>query len=271
MRLSLPIVVGGGLYLALGGLLALVMPERRFIPAPREQRSSWQQMAHTLRAGLRMVRQRPVLLNVLTIAALFGVFYAGFGRLWQYHLLRSFAFPPLSLPLLGTLAPVVWFGVIETVIALSSVVGIEVVKRRVDTTSHHGVAWALFAVQGLVVAGVVGFALAGQFALALAALWLITTATGPRIPLEQAWMNQNLDASVRATVFSLRGQVEALAAIVSGPLLGALATAFITRQALMLGGLILAPTLLLYARSARRDTPTVAPIVSDVGLPAPPQ
>jgi DHA3 family tetracycline resistance protein-like MFS transporter len=253
VSLGLPIVIGGALYLALGVALALVMPESHFTPAPREDRSSWQQMGHTLRAGVRVVRQRPVLLNMLGIAALFGVFYAGFGRLWQYHLLHAFTFPTLSVPILGRLASVTWFWIIEAVIALTSVVGIEVARRHVDTTSHGGVAWALFAVTGAQVAGVVVFALAGQFAVALAAFWLVTVAGGPRIPLEQAWMNQHLDASVRATVFSLRGQVDTLAAILGGPVLGAIATDFTTRHALVAAGLILAPALLLYVRGARRE------------------
>lgn len=262
VRLGLPIVVGGGLYVALGGVLALVMPEHHFTPAPREDRDSWQQMRHTFVSGLRQIRARPVLLNVLGVAALFGVFYAGFGRLWQYHLLHTFTFPPLVVPGLGRLAPVVWFGIIEIVIALTSVLGIEVAKRRVDTSSHAGVAWALIAVNACELVGVVGFALAGQFVLALAALWLVTTAAGPRLPLEQAWMNQNLESSVRAMVFSLRGQVDALAAIAGGPILGALATDRGTRVALTVAGLLLLPTLLLYARVARRDR---HPIATDSG------
>lgn len=259
VRLNLPLAVGGGLYIVLCVVLALVMPERHFTPAPHEDRSSWQQMGHTLRTGVRVVRRRPVLLSVLGIAALIGVFDAGFGRLWQYHLLHSFTFPKL-----GGLAPVVWFGVIETVIALTSVVGIEVAKRRVDTTSHRRVAWALCAVDMLIARGAAGFAVAGQFGLALAAFWIVTTAAGPRRSLEQAWMNQHLDAGVRATVFSLRGQVDALAAIVGGPVLGAIADAFSTRAALVVAGLILAPAALVYARSARRDQP-LAPAITPEG------
>jgi DHA3 family tetracycline resistance protein-like MFS transporter len=133
------------------------------------------------------------------------------------------------------------------------------------------VAWALVAANACELLGVVAFALSGQFALALAALWLITAAGGPRIPLEQAWMNQNLDASVRATVFSLRGQVDALAAIVGGPILGAIATSGGTRVALVAAGVLLAPTVLLYARAAGRQQPLVvaaeAPaLVDDAGL-----
>jgi DHA3 family tetracycline resistance protein-like MFS transporter len=113
-------------------------------------------------------------------------------------------------------------------------------------------------VQSLMVAGVLGFAVASRFALALAAFWLVTMASGPRMPLEQAWMNQNLDAQVRATVFSMKGQVQALAAIAGGPVLGAIATAYTTRPALIASALALSPALLLYARAARYGRPLAA-------------
>ena len=248
VRLNLPIALSGGLYLAFGLVLAVVMPERRFTPSSRVGLSPWRQMQQTLHAGARLVRWQPVLLSILGIGALYGVFGEGFGRLWQYHLLHAFSFPSL-----GRFPPIIWFGIIEAVIAVTSVVGIEIARRRIDTNSHRAVAWALFTVTALTIAAVMAFALARQFALALAALWLITTVQGPHIPLVQAWMNQHLDSSVRATVFSLRAQVQALAAIVGAPLIGAFATAFTTRPALLVSGLILAPALLLYARSIRRD------------------
>ncbi len=212
-------------------------------------------MSHTLHAGVRLVRIRPVLLTVLGVAAFYGMFTAGFDRLWPYHLLHSFTFPSL-----GVLTPLVWFCIIEAGIVVTNWIGIEVVRRCIDTNSHSAVAWALFVVDGLQIAGVIGFALTGQFVLALVAFWLYTTVVGPRAPLEQVWMNQNLDSSVRATVFSLRGQVNAIAQIAGGPMLGVIATAFSTRIALIAAGIILSPALLLYARIVRRNKPLAAPI-----------
>lgn len=259
VRLNLPIALSGGLYLALALALAVVMPERHFTPSARADLAPWRQMQSTLRAGARLVRWHPVLLSILGIGALYGVFGEGFGRLWQYHLLHAF-----TIPALGHFPPIIWFGIIETVIALTSALGIEVARRRIDTNSHRAVAWALFIVTALTIAAVAVFALAGQFALALAALWLMTTVQGPHIPLVQAWMNQHLDSSVRATVFSVRGQVSALAAICGAPLIGAFATTFTTRPALLLSGLILAPALLLYARTMRRDKPLVVASAAEV-------
>lgn len=258
ISLNLPIVLGGCLFIVLSIVLALIMPERHFIPAPREGRSTFQQMHRTLGASVRLLRLRPVLLTILGIAAFYGMFMAGFDRLWPYHLLHHFTFPSL-----GGLTPPVWFCIIEAGIVITNWIGIEIVRRSVDTNSHREVSWAMFLVDGLQVGGVIGFALADQFFLALMIFFLFTTDAGPRVPLEQAWMNQNLDSSVRATVFSLRGQVNAVAQIGGGPLLGLVATLFNTRVGLIAAGVILSPVLLLYAHTMLHTKPLVSAIEQD--------
>ena len=247
LRLNLPIILGGGLLIVLSIVLAVFMPEHHFVPIPREDRSTWQQMVHTFRRGVQMARLRPVLLTILSIAVFTGIFSAGFDQMWQYYLLHSFTFPAL-----GGLASVTWFTLIEASIVVTNICGIEIARHFVDNNSHRSVALTLFMIDGLSVIGIIGFAVAGQFFLALGAFWLMTTVRGPRLALEQVWMNQNLDADVRATVFSLLGQIYAIAQIVGGPALGVIATTFSTRVALIASGLILLPTLLLYARTIRQ-------------------
>jgi DHA3 family tetracycline resistance protein-like MFS transporter len=66
-------------------------------------------------------------------------------------------------------------------------------------------------------------------------------------PLATAWANQSLEPSVRATVFSMQSQADALGQIIGGPILGALATAFTLRAGLVGAGLILLPALFLLA------------------------
>ena len=73
-------------------------------------------------------------------------------------------------------------------------------------------------------------------------------------------MNQNLDTSVRATLFSLRGQVNALAQIVGGPILGLIATGVSSRFSMIVAGTVLAPTLLLYAWTLRSDKIVPVPV-----------
>lgn len=264
--LNLPLLLGGSLFMALSITLALIMPERQFTrktfavegTGAMEQPASFQRdtlrhMSRTLQASLLLLRLRPVLLTILGIGAFYGMFTAGFDRLWPYHLLHSFSFPAL-----GGLTRVVWFCIIEAGIVVTNGIGIEIVRRCVATDSHSAVARAMCIVDGLLIVCVICFALAGQFMLALTVFWLFTTAAGPRAPLEQAWMNQHLETDVRATVFSLRGQVNAIAHIVGGPLLGVIATLYSTRLALIIAGVLLAPALLLYMRTIHRGGPLVS-------------
>ena len=251
--LNLPIVLGGSLLLLLGAILAIVMPERHFTPIAHEGRNSFQQMGHTLRAGVNLIRMRPVLLTILGVTVFYALFSIGFDRLWPYYLQHQF-----TLPALGQLSPFVWFCIIEAGIVATNWLGIEIARRTVDTNSHRSVALALFLIDGLQVVCILGFALAGQFYLALALFWLFTIDAGPRMPLVQAWMNQNLTSGVRATVFSLQGQVRAIVQIAFGPVMGIIAASFGTRTTLIVSALVILPSLPLYVYTLRRKKPIAA-------------
>ena len=250
IRLNLPLVLGGILFIALSILLVFVMSEHSFVPAPRENRNTFQQVGYTLSIGIRLIQVRPVLFAILGVAVFSGAFSAGFDQLWNYHLLHNFTFPAL-----GGLTSVTWFSVIEAGIVITQFCGISIVKWLVDTNNRRTVVFAQFVISSIAVASVIWFALAGQFVLALFAFFLFTTARGPSLSLEQVWMNQHLDSSIRATLFSLRGQVSTVAQIVGGPLLGLIATGISSHVAMIVAGIVLAPTLLLYAWTLRDDKP----------------
>jgi DHA3 family tetracycline resistance protein-like MFS transporter len=63
------------------------------------------------------------------------------------------------------------------------------------------------------------------------------------IPLYQAWVNQKLDSSSRATVFSISSQVDAFGQIGGGPLSAFVASRFSVIGALLLSGFLLLPAL----------------------------
>ena len=241
IRINLPLVLGGSLFIALSILLVFVMSEHAFVPAPRENRNTFQQVGYTLRIGRQLVRVRPVLLAILGVAAFSGAFSAGFDQLWNYHLLHNFTLPPI-----GGLTSVTWFSVIEVCIVITSFCGISLVKWLVDTNNLRAVVITQFGINCIAIASVIWFALAGQFALALFAFFLFTTVRLPSLTLEQVWMNAYLDSNVRATLFSLRGLVSAIAQIIGGPLLGLIATGINSRVAMISAAIVLAPTLLLY-------------------------
>jgi len=70
--------------------------------------------------------------------------------------------------------------------------------------------------------------------------------------LSHAWTNQNLKPHVRATVFSMCSQANAVGQIAGGPILGVIASVLAVRVSIVASGLILIPTLFLYYYSLRR-------------------
>ena len=248
IRLNLPILVAGLLFAGLGTFALLAMSEHGFTSARREGSSSRQSLVHTLRGGLETVRLKPVLITILAIGTIAGMSSEGFDRLWPVIFLEKLHFPSL-----GRLDPVVWFGIINAVARLLTIAVAEVVRRRLDSTSHLAVAWTLFGMYALLEAGVVLFAMAGNFALALGTYWTVYLLRRTNEPLFIAWVNQSLEPSVRATVLSLNTQMDAMGQIAGGPLFGVIAKFVSVRVAVMTAALLLSPALLLFVRTVRRD------------------
>ncbi|HET8630464.1 MAG TPA: MFS transporter [Thermomicrobiales bacterium] len=264
LRLNLPVVVGGLCYFALAAFLAVAMPERGFRPAPRGERGSWRAMADTARAGGRAVRHSPLLVTILALAAFYGMSSEGFDRLWRDHFLDDFVFPSL-----GALQPVVWFGIISAIGTVLGIGAVEGARRWVRTDSHQGMARTLFVLNVLRIAGMLVFALAGNFALALAAYLVAAALRQANVPLYYAWLNRAIDSKVRATVLSLSGQVDALGQIGGGPVIGALGTAVSLRAAIAAAGAVLSPALLLYARAIRQDRAAQPAVEEASAVPEP--
>jgi DHA3 family tetracycline resistance protein-like MFS transporter len=244
----IPIVLGGALLMGVGLMLILIMPETGFKPAPRENRNTFQSMVHTFKGGLRLVRGKPALINILTIGLILGLYSEGFDRLWTPHLLND-----ITLPAIGNLQPVVWFGLIR---AVSMVLGIgvtEIARRRIDTNTHGPVARAMLILLTGMVAGLLTFAVTGQFVIALIAFWGFSSMRQTVGPLYTAWVNQHTESSVRATVISMSSQIDALGQILGGPIVGAIGLALGIPVALTISAVILATALPLLIRTIRID------------------
>jgi DHA3 family tetracycline resistance protein-like MFS transporter len=252
-QVNIPILVGGGLFLGLALFLIVVMPEQGFTPTPTGDRNSWHSMAQTLRSGVGLVRTSPLLLTILGIGAIYGMFSEGLDRLWTAHLLHNF-----TLPSLGWFEPIVWFGIIDGVAMLISILTTELARRRLDTNHQPSVTRLLFFINTLLLTSVITFALAGNFTVALLALWLITPLRELNAPLQTAWINQGLDPKIRATIISIRNQADAIGQIAGGPVVGAIGTFGSLRLALTVAGLALSPALLLYTWTIRRNRELLA-------------
>jgi DHA3 family tetracycline resistance protein-like MFS transporter len=245
---NIPLVLGGVLLMALGALLIVIMPERGFKPTPRENRNTFQSMAHTFKRGLRVVRGKPALINILTIGLILGLYSEGFDRLWTPHVLND-----ITLPAIGAVQPVVWFGVIRGIGMLLGIGITEVVRRRIDTSKHGPVARAVLILIAGMVAGLLAFALTGSFAVALIAFWGFSALRRTLGPLYTAWVNQHAESSVRATIISMSSQIDALGQILGGPLVGAIGLALGIPVSLTICAVVLATALPLLVRTIRID------------------
>lgn len=255
LRISLPIQIGGVLIAVLGIFLILFMPETGFKPAPREDRNSWQNLAHTFREGIAAVRGRPALLTILSIGLIYGLYSEGYDRLWTKQLLDQFTFP-----LGNQFQPVVWIGLIRAVGMVLSVGAAELVQRKVKTEQHKAVARASWAISAVLVISLLGFALAKTLLVAVIAIWLISMSRNVIGPLYTAWVNQRLDSRVRATVLSMSSQVDAIGQVAGGPVVGLIGSWFSVQAALVASALTLSPVLLLYPRAIRQNVEPLAEV-----------
>jgi DHA3 family tetracycline resistance protein-like MFS transporter len=252
--LTLPILLAGVGAACFALFLLLSMPETGFRPVPREGRSSWRAMASTLAEGAGQVRSKPILIALLAVAAVMGMYSEGVDRLSEPHFLKNFVFPQI-----GNLQPVVWLGAIRAMSLVLGIAGTAVARRLVDPGKPRQASAGLITITAIEIAGTLGFALSGHFAMAVASIWLAGVARSSAGPIYRTWLNQSLDSRSRATVLSMSSQMDALGQIAGGPAVGAIGNGVSLRAALATSGLILSPALWIYrnmrARSERDDAP----------------
>ncbi|MBA2383855.1 MAG: MFS transporter [Actinobacteria bacterium] len=245
--LRVPIVAGGVLLVVLAAALAVVMPETGFRSARRENVSALASMTGTARQGGGLIRRRPILLLIVGIGFFLGVSDEGFDRLWEAQFLVE-----VGVPGFAGLDQVVWFGVLAAGATLLSIVVAQPLARRFGALGPARMARALLVFDALRIVGLVGFAVAGSFALALAAFWAARLARSLAGPVHATWLNANIeDSRVRATVLSMTNVFESAGEWGGGPALGGIGNVFGIRAALAGSAVALLPVLGLYGRAIR--------------------
>jgi MFS transporter, DHA3 family, tetracycline resistance protein len=245
--LNLPILLGGAGLVLLAVLLSFVMTETGFQRPPRqERRQAWRDVTATLGESRRLVRASPLLMTMLLIMAFYGMAGQGFTTLWVAHFDRDLSFPTFV-----DLKPVIWFGAVRMAAALLSLVVVEFVRRwRVDSLASHAVvSRSLFWINSLQMLSVLVIATTNSFAIAAAFICVAIALAEAYDPLQLAWLNQNVESRVRATVISMSSQMEAFGKTSGGPLLGGVASVLSLRSAIAVSGLAIFPALLFYFRA----------------------
>jgi len=108
----------------------------------------------------------------------------------------------------------------------------------------------------LLIFAILGFGLAQGLFAAVAMYWVSSIFREMRQPLYDAWINQNVTEKIRATVFSICSQADAIGQIVGGPILGAIAAFVAIKISIIIAGLLLVPNILLYMYSMKNHQKT---------------
>ncbi len=256
---AVPIWLGGLGMIALSLVLARVMPEHGFKPLPRENRNMWQAMTRTFGDGVRVVRAKPILIGLILTGFVHGAFSEGFDRLWT-PLALSFA-----LPVIGQLQPIFWTSAMRIGALLLQLPVAELIRRRVRMDDDKQVSRSLVIATVFVLIGLTGLAVAPNFAFVVLAYLVAATARRVTGPILQMWKNRQIrgeDASARATILSMYGQVDAIGQVSGGPVVGAIGNASLGLAMLASAG-ILSPALFLYGRAGRVAQTEVPPPSSE--------
>jgi DHA3 family tetracycline resistance protein-like MFS transporter len=240
------VILGGAITIACGLACILVMPETGFVRRPREERApAFAELRTTAVRGGRFARGQRIIMLLIGVEVFMGTSSEAFDRLKEAHFLRD-----VGLPAVGSLDPVVWFGIFWLAGMVLNIAAIGSLIRRVEHGGREVVARFLFGFTILELGAMLVFALTGSTWAAIGGLLGVFFARNMQGPLYDTWLSEQItDSSVRATVFSLTGQANAIGQAGGGPVLGAIGNVWGIRAALTTGALAIGPALGLYGRA----------------------
>ncbi len=243
-NVAMPLRVGSAGVIAIGVILAIIMPETGFHPTPREDRTTWGHMWHTFKQGVDTVRAKPRLMNIVFIGLFYGIYSEGFDRLWVKHLLDTF-----ELPIIFGNNQVAFFAALRVAGTILTIFVVRFVEKRVDSSSSLAIGRAVLIVTAGISVAMLGFALSPYLILTLSLYLVIDALRDVQIPLQTAWVNQKLDSKVRATVHSMFGQVDAIGQMLGGPIVAVIAAVGSAVASLVTSSLLLSPALFFIRRA----------------------
>jgi len=245
--LNFPIVLSGVSMFLLALILRRIMKENKF--RPKHRGKPLKDFLSTLADGLGQIRTSASLTIILFISLGIGLYSEGFDRLWILKFLSD-----LRITEEFGLRYVLWFGVINSGALVLSIAVLSFLKRLSSRNSSKLLLSYLVILNTILAVAFIGFALSGNFPLALAFYWAGFVARRNDYPLYASFINRQIEVSgVRATVISVARQFDSLGQIIGGPIIGLIALSS-TTLALGVTGLLVFPVVLLYIWLLRRES-----------------
>ena len=239
---NLPIIFSGIILCVLGCCVLFIMPEKRFQAQSTESHNVIRKTLSTFLQGAAQIRGNKVLIFLITVTLLGGLFSEGYDRLWTYRFLRD-----LALPDLGAINPIFWFAIIKACAIALNLAILEYVKRKVIHKESTLILRTLFVIYTILNSSILIFAVTGSFPMALASFWISFAMRQANEPLNDVIFNKHISNSkVRATVFSMRGQLDQVGQISGGPLIGVIAQHYSVSTGLLFSCVFITPIIFIY-------------------------
>jgi MFS transporter, DHA3 family, tetracycline resistance protein len=244
----LPIIVSGVLFIILALFLWLYMPENNFKPSVPGDLNTFKKMVYTFKSGLKFVKSKSIIMILLAVTLFYGLSSEGYDRLSNAHFLQD-----TTLPKLGNLSSVTWFGIFGILGMILSFIVMHFMAKNLKNEDNRKNGKLLLCINILYISSMLIFALTRNFSLMLIAYLATNTFRIINKPIFSAWLNGNIDDNSRATVLSINGQMNSLGQILGGPIIGIIATNISVSIGIVCTSLLVAPVLVLYIISMIMD------------------
>lgn len=244
----LPIIVSGVLFIILALFLWLYMPENNFKPSAPGDLNTFKKMVYTFKSGLKFVKSKSIIMILLAVTLFYGLSSEGYDRLSNTHFLQD-----TTLPKLGNLSSVTWFGIFGILGMILSFIVMHFMAKNLKNEDNRKNGKLLLCINILYISSMLIFALTRNFSLMLIAYLATNTFRIINEPIFSAWLNGHIDDNSRATVLSINGQMNSLGQILGGPIIGIIATNISVSIGIVCTSLLVAPVLVLYIISMIMD------------------
>ena len=237
----LPIIVSGVLFIILALFLWLYMPENNFKPSAPGDLNTFKKMVYTFKSGLKFVKSKSIIMILLAVTLFYGLSSEGYDRLSNAHFLQD-----TTLPKLGNLSSVTWFGIFGILGMILSFIVMHFMAKNLKNEDNRKNGKLLLCINILYISSMLIFALTRNFSLMLIAYLATNTFRIINKPIFSAWLNGHIYDNSRATVLSINGQMNSLGQILGGPIIGIIATNISVSMGIACTSLLVTPVLVLY-------------------------
>jgi len=242
IAINLPIIFGGILMIILAMFLTIAMQEHGFKPKSKEEISNLGSMIKTVKTIRLYIKGNHILILLLVIGIFYGLYSEGFDRLWTAHFVEDF-----KSSIITEFNPIMFIGVIRAVLMILSIIALGILNKKLNFKKSNHVISVLIISTIVIIIALAGFSIFKNLYIVIAFFWTIGIMRSLIGPLLDSWLNSLItNPNIRATVFSLRGQVDAIGQIGGGPIVGVFGKLFSIKIALLVSAIILSPVIIIY-------------------------